>query len=281
MPRSFDSHRRGATLRTSQQGFTLIEAIMVITLTGIIAGMVAAFMGGSIRSYFDATRRADISDTADTAMRRMGRDIQGALPNSVRVSGNYLEFVPIEDAGRYRTEVGINAADDPLDFTAPDSSFDVLGPPVTVANGDRVVIFNMGQAGASVYDSPASNAFATDSAGTVTKVGFASGVVFAFASPNNRFQIVRRAVSSVCDVANGRLMRFSNYAIQSAQPTSLASLPLSGAAAAVMASNVSACNLTYSSGVLERNGLVTLHLTITEQGESVDMRHQVSVANTP
>ncbi len=278
MRRRFDSR---ICKRRRQQGFTLVEAIVVIMITGIIAGTVAIFMRGAVQSYFDTSRRAEISDIADTAMRRMGRDIQGALPNSVRVSGNYLEFVPIVEAGRYRTEKGTAAADDPLDFSAADNAFDVLGPAVNVAAGDRIVIFNMGQPGASVYDATPANAYPTSSSGTVGKITFAMPVLFGYASPGNRFQVVRTAVSYVCDLANSRLMRYSGYAIQSAQPVSMSAAPLLGVTTAIMASNVTACSIAYASGALERNGLVTVRLSVTEQGESVHLMHQVNVVNTP
>ena len=65
----------------SLRGFTLIEMIMVIVITGVIAGMVAVFIKGPVDSYFDMARRAELTDIADTAMRRMTRDIRLALPN--------------------------------------------------------------------------------------------------------------------------------------------------------------------------------------------------------
>lgn len=264
-----------------QTGFTLLETILVITITGVVAGIVAVFMRDATKSYFDSTRRAEISDIADTALRRVGRDLQGALPNSVRVNGNFLEFVPVVDAGRYRTETGTSTTDDPLDFSAPDTGFDVLGPPVTVASGDKIVIFNMGQPGASVYDATAANAYLPNTFGTLSKVGFASPVQFSYPSPGNRFQVVRTAVTYACDLANGRLMRYSGYAIPTNQPTNPAASPLVTATAAVMANHVTACALTYTSGVLERNGLVTLRLAITEADETVDLMYQITVMNTP
>lgn len=264
-----------------QAGFTLLETILVITITGVVAGIVAIFMRDATKSYFDSTRRAEISDIADTALRRVGRDLQGALPNSVRVSGSFLEFVPVVDAGRYRTETGNQTTDDPLDFHAPDNSFDVLGPPVNVVSGDRVVVFNMGQSGASVYDAIPANAHATNSDGAVSRLTFASPVLFSYPSPGNRFQIARSAVSYACDLANGRLMRYSGYGIPTNQPTNPAASPLASATATVMASHVTACTLAYTSGALERNGLVTLRLAITQADETVDLMYQITVMNTP
>ena len=55
-------------------GFTLVEVIMVIVITGIIASFVGVFIKGAIDAYVDSARRAELSDVADTAVRRISRD---------------------------------------------------------------------------------------------------------------------------------------------------------------------------------------------------------------
>ena len=63
-----------------------------------------------IDSYVAQDRRARLTDAADTALRRMVRDIRLGLPNSVRVTtvGTtiYLEFLITRTGGRYRAEGG-------------------------------------------------------------------------------------------------------------------------------------------------------------------------------
>jgi hypothetical protein len=45
---------------------------------------------------------------------------------------------------------------------------------------------------------------------------------------------------------------------------------------------VSACTFTYSGNVVaQRSGLVTVHLTITEEGESVTLYNATHVSNVP
>ena len=145
--------RRASDFRSfpaAARGFTLVEMIIAIVITGILVSIVGMFGRRQIDSYIDVSNRADLADAADTALRRIARDLQAALPNSVRqdATGNFLEFVPIRDAGRYRAELGGGASDDPLDFTSgSDNSFDVFGPPVTISAGDQLVIFNLGQTG--------------------------------------------------------------------------------------------------------------------------------------
>src|SRR5574343_2009528 len=100
-------------------GFTLVEMIVSIVIAGILVSMVAMFGRRQVDAYIDVGNRAQLSDEADTALRRIARDLQSALPNSVRldVSHNFLEFVPIRDAGRYRADVGAGGTGNILDFT--------------------------------------------------------------------------------------------------------------------------------------------------------------------
>ena len=259
---------------------------MVIVITGIIAGIVAVFIRAPVDAYVDSARRADLSDVADTTARRIARDLQGALPNSVRVNGGglFLELIPIHDAGRYRGEAGTAAADDPLDFTsASDTSFDVLGPPVTIAAGDSLVVYNLGLGVADAYAAAPNNRRAATAGSGLSKVVFtATGSALPFASPGSRFQIVGTPVSYACDLGTRTLWRYAGYGFLANQPATLATLNgLAGVSRAALATNVTACNFAYGSGPLQHNGLVSMSLTITQSGESVTLQHQVNVDNVP
>jgi len=70
----------------NEGGFTLIEMVVVIVLTSIIAAVVAVFIKIPVQGYVDSARRAEMTDIADTALRRVGRDLRLALPNSVRIT---------------------------------------------------------------------------------------------------------------------------------------------------------------------------------------------------
>jgi MSHA biogenesis protein MshO len=281
--------------RRSQHGFTLVEMIMVIVITGIIGGMVAVFLKTPVQQYMDVARRSDMTDIADTALRRIGRDLRLALPNSVRVTtvgaNTYLEFLPTTGGGRYRADAdptptatgcGSSAAN-VLAFTAADTCFEVLGQMPTAAVGNQIVVYNLGIAAADAY---AGNTLATHNRRAVSAVGassinITSANALPFDSPSHRFQVITTPVSYVCaPVAGGggTLTRWQGYAIQAVQPTAI---PASGTSA-VLANNVSTCNFSYDAFVVaQRSGLVTMNLGITESGETVTLYSATHVSNMP
>ena len=249
--------------------------IVSIVITGIVVSMVAMFGRGQVDAYIDAGNRAELSDEADTTLRRIARDLQGALPNSVRQSGNFIEFVPIHDGGRYRAGVDATGGGNILDFNSnTDSSFEVFGPPVTIPAGDQLVVFNLGQTGSDVYAGTSRRA-ATAGVGLSTVTFAPAGTQFPLASPQNRFQIVGTPVTYEC--AGTTLLRHWGYGFIPTQPTAFAGLGQTS----ILADNVAYCAFSYSPAVLQRNGLIVLRLTLTRNGESVELLHQVDVQNTP
>ncbi len=267
-------------------GFTLIEMVVVIVITGVIAASVAVFLRLPVQGYVDAARRAEISDIADTSLRRMVRDIRLALPNSVRVTdgGKTLELLLTRTGGRYRTEgVGF------LDFSQATTSFAQLGPVsnglgMTIVAGDKLVIYNLGITGADTYagDNSADIISVNNSAPNEPVFNF-SAKKFPFESPDARFQVVAGPVSYVCDTAAGTLTRYSAYPLDPAnpvQPTAV-SLAASSAQRALAANNVADCGFSYTPGVTARSGVAALSLKISLKGESVQLYQEAHVSNVP
>jgi MSHA biogenesis protein MshO len=265
-------------LPAHSRGFTLVETIIVIVITGIIGGMVAIFIKAPIDAYIDGGRRAALTDVADTAVRRMSRDIRKALPNSVRTPSNQcIEFIPTKTGGRYRADS--TAAG--LDFTAADTSFNMLGSNVSlptdqqIASGDVIAVYNLGITGSDAYNQDNTSAVtaAPTESGTPTETTITiSSKLFPLASGSSRFHVIpqtEKIVAFVC--SGGKLYRTASSTFTSACPTS----------GAILANNISSCNFVYNGSDLQRNGLVQLTVKFTDSGETVSLYHEVHVNNAP
>ena len=265
------------------RGFTLIEAIITIAITGILAGMVAVFIKAPVDSYIDTVRRADLTDAADGALRRIARDVRTGLPNSMRstnpASDQCFEFLPTVGGGRYRNA----PTGDIFNFTTPNAfKFDVLAnsnlnnlPTST----NYVVVYNLGIAGADAYVGDnrrsISNVIGLSPAMTLE---MPAGVQFPFESPGKRFHVIPNySVVYSCDMPNKKLLR-STRLLSDSLLAPLASCPNTGD---VLVNNVSTCNFSYTPAVSQRNGQLTMRLGLTQAGESVQLYQEVHVENVP
>lgn len=263
-----------------QEGFTLIELIMVIVIVGILATMTTSIITLPVKSYIDLERRTTLVDTAEISLRRMQRDIRRALPNSVRITngGTVVELLHTTDGGRYRAKLDdSDGSGDILKFTSADSSFDVLGSLNVVPSGE-LVIYNLGSTSANAY--AGNNRATLSNTSTIDSIVLSVAKLFPFQSPQQRFFIVDTPVTYSC--ASGELRRYDNaidasYSISSSAPT-LASLSYKIQAKA----NILSCSFSYDAGTAARGGLVTLEITLTDDsGESAKLIHQVHVDNAP
>ncbi len=272
--------------RSRERGVTLIEMVIVIAITAIIAGAVAVFISRPVEGYGDAARRAEMTDIADTALRRITRDLRTALSNSIRtatVSGVvYLEFLQSSGGGRYRTEKDNGGGGNILDFTIADpDGFDVIGAMPTLAAGDSIVIYNLAASGTTANAYVGDNRAAVNvGASTATTIALTAAKQFPFPSPGKRFQVVQSSVTYACNPATGELRRYWGYGIVDPQPT-----PPAGGSNALLATNIAplnGCSFTYvASGAAQRMGVVMLSLKIQQSLESIQLFQQVHVTNVP
>ena len=290
--------RRKFNPLTDLQGFTLLEMIVVIVVTGIIGGAVAVFVRTPVQAYLDTVGRAALSDVGDLALKRITRDLRTALPNSVRVStvgtATYVEFLQTRTGGRYRAVSDSTGLGDVLDFSAADTAFDTSQPlsvltDEVILNTDRVVIYNLGIPGADAYNGDNTSLISSTAAGALAnegRINFAAKQ-FPLASPGNRYQVISGPVTYGCDTATGLITRYWGYAIAAAQPTPPAGAGLStavlvGETNGSLPLKVASCQFTYTNNVVaQRNGLVLMQLQLQKNNESVRLFQQVHVSNVP
>lgn len=271
-----------------QSGFTLVEMIIVIVITGIIAGIVAMFIKAPVQGYVDSARRAELTDIADTAVRRMARDIRTAVPNSVRLTGStVVEYLPTKDGGRYRADTG--STSDVLDFGVTDGSFEIVGDGIDFSiapTPDYIVVGSTQSDAVPPYVQTAAGVLRqyTGGAGVQTVVNFDNTALPIWAQlSSQRFDVVdgaQQAVTYACEGVGtdasgngtGQLVRHWGYGFDHAYTGTDPN--------AVLANRVSACNITYAVAN-QRFGLLTISLTLTSDNESVRLYNEIHVSNAP
>jgi MSHA biogenesis protein MshO len=146
---------------------------------------------------------------------------------------------------------------------------------------DCLVIYNTGTS------ATANNAYQGDNVATIvsanaTSLGFdnggGSGQAFPLASPSQRFYVVQRSVSFVCDLGTGQLLRFAGYGLMAGQPINDGDF---GVAGSLVTDSVNSCNFTYTPGTNSRNGVAVLNLSLSQAGEQVALLEQVHIFNSP
>jgi MSHA biogenesis protein MshO len=290
--------------------------VVALVLTSIIVATTIYFIY-PVRQAAEFSTRAELTDIADNALQRIGREVRLALPNSVRrdVSHTLLEFIPLRSAGRYRAEssgAACDTATDELAFDTSDTCFKSIG---TMANassitvGDFVVLNNYGPgfSGQNAYDTAGTlNRRRITSAvdeGTRERILYTPSTAFdrtLHDSPGRRFFVVNGNVPAVlpepvtyeCDTAvNGTLTRRWGYTMAATQPTSFG-----GGSSTLIAgefptspgsTKVTVCDFDYdANGVAPQVGLLTLRLTLAKAlpgggTETVTLYHAVHVNNVP
>lgn len=269
------------------RGFTLLELLLVILITGIMAAVVAPIIREPIKAYFDQTGRAALVDAAEMALRRMERDVHRALPYSLRNGApDRIELVRVRDVARYRQNGGPGSQR--LSFNNADDEFNVLGnfpsitAPYTLGTDhpdERLVIFNLGAAPYDIYNgdavvTPATTTITITGDGNEQHVNLDTGHEFEDSSPSHRIYIAETTVSYACNA--GGLYRWSGYGYMPAQPAA-ATVAGNGV---LMTDNVTNCRFDYDPGSATQPGLMTMELTVSnDAGESVTLLHLVHVPN--
>lgn len=296
-----------------QRGFTLVELIVVIVLTGILAGTVTVFFKPAVDAYFASQRRATLADMADTTVRRMAREIRASVPNSVLDHAPAcLEFVPTKAGGRYRMGLHVNddkSSQENTALTCPDAdkscaldlsdtatqktAFDVLQLSQSSAPlaGDFVVIGN--QEPAQVYtgtnrkviaevDNPApAAAYGRHrirlGVGNFSSIQGYEGGRFTVAPASGSVAFVCAGTGTSNGRGTGKLYRV----VRPMDATTPSTCP-DVAGFPVLADKVSACTFVYAANAgTQQNGLVWMEISLTDDGESVNLAFAAHVSNVP
>lgn len=288
-------------------GFTLVELVVVIVLTAIVASFMVLFLDAPMQSYFAQTRRSDLVDSANRITGAVAADVRTALPNSLRhnPAGTALELLATTGVARYYGQGDKSSPPPPppqpgeeLTIGNPATTFGTLDSFTTQALPYRTPYLSIGNLGTPTYNAYNSATGVMTPASTVVTVGanpspappppfvaaenqvtLSSQMIFQAAgapatqpSVHNAY-LVSGPVSYVCNPnpanpAAGTIMRYSGYAVSAAQP-----VPPGGGTSALIAHDVSACRIWVVAAPLgyAYGQLAILRVTLMSNGETLQV----------
>jgi MSHA biogenesis protein MshO len=254
-------------MRRSNTGFTLIEMIAVIVILSIISALGFSFVHTTLESYNATINRGKLITKGRLALERMTRQIRAAVPNSVRVVGDCVEFLPIAGGGNYVGTVpdvanGITAL---ATITTATHSIDFGTEAYVVLGGlNTSEIYGASPASLEILSSRSSGNLVLSAAKQWQRN-----------SLNQRFFLAEQP-QAFC--VNGTNLEY--YAAYTGATSYLTtSIPSSGGDTVV--DGVGAHLFTVSNGTEDRNTTLTIAMTFTGGGESVALNQEVYIRNVP
>ncbi|MDA0119354.1 PilW family protein [Vibrio sp. T11.5] len=256
------------------RGFTLIEMVISITLLGIVGLFVGEVVRQSLVLYSDSSNREALIQQGRFATERLRREIREAIPNSVVVANNCIEILPITNSAIYM---------DLPTVAATSAAIRVLPVVKSITAGERVVVYptdaaelrqSISGVGQIAQVSTDVDFSASGAMTSMVNVNLTVSAGFTALSPADRLYFYRDPVA-FCLVGT-ELLRYSNYALDrvTLDPALLGQ-------GVRVAGNLAAVNFVVASPQLQRNGLVKMELTFSDNGEQIRFDHDALIYNTP
>lgn len=285
--------------RNNQRGFTLVELVMVLVLLGVMAVSIGGFITLSSQTFVNVSSRDQALSNVRFVIERLNREVRNAVPNSVRIAGNCLEFIPIQSSAFY-TELPTDATSKSDQITAVEfynqsGSNEYMCELHSGVCADVVSVYGLNEA--ALYKNVHS-ALAPDTGQifSIKSIAAASGntklitlnknVAFEDESPTKRLYIMNSPVSFCHD--GDEVWRYENYDINDAQqtpPVSNSIIRTGGIQKNLMAANITSLQFFDEPATLSRNARVKYQITTkTNEGsnsDNISFMQTINLRNVP
>ena len=263
----------------THRGFTLIELIVVIALSSIVAVISVTFIRQTIQGSIDTAARQRLAAAGAIINEQISRVLRSALPGSIRTTSDNrcIEYMPVIAASSYISLV----------IGTPIAQMQVVPYSSSAAATGFLSIYPF--ASGNIYDQSDPGAL-TDftitipAASTAQTINFGTTHTFTTESPLRRFYISTAPIS-ICQQGNF-LYRYEGYGFVDNVANLVASLPSTQASGrevlgAFIADN--SMRFRFTPPTLQRNGVVTFDYTLQDSAgdDELEQSQEVQIRNVP
>ena len=254
------------------RGFTLIELITVIVILAIVAAMGSSFVVSAMESYNSTQQRSKLINRSRQALERMGRQLRDALPHGVRVtnSNNCVEFLPVAAAANYLNQLPDVANGAPAASVISTAPFVLDFGTIRFASVAPLANSEIFGGGAGSIEAVSST--------TATSITLSSAQQWLRNSVRRRIYLADAASAFCVDGGNLRVYEDYDTSLPLSSVTPNGSGILMGERVAAVGANPV---FSISNATEDRNAVVTIQISFSEGGETVEFVHRVMVRNVP
>lgn len=278
---------------SDERGFTLIELIVVIVILGIVSISISGIVRSTIDTVNTVSERENLVREGSYLLERFNRELNRAVPNSVRIAGNAsahcIEFVALNYSTSYLSLPLLATTDVTADVI---ELFDINNEPYVLQSSDVGIVFptqpsevydaslNRRQSVLSCSDDGDGNCATNDDSDAIVQISFADG--FDTSSPSRRMYFANQAIS-YCMRNNAVYRHVSGINTTQTIYTSGGALMAQGLVN-TLAANVAAGEqspFTRTDATLQRNAATRALFIFGREEERVTFMQEVQIPNVP
>ena len=266
-----------------QQGFSLVELIIVIVITSIIAVASTGFIVNTAKGLNDISRRAALANNLRTSLSKITMQLNNSLAGSARVSTGRgyqcLEMLPIR-ARSFYLRAPLHSQSTDLQAISLDKK--VLGMRAILNTAANQHIYRELTNPASQTVSTTISRQSKSQKNAITDLTFSRAMQFKQASQQQQIYFIDTPIS-YC-IEQSKLFRYTHYRASKQQPVPHSTgsqqpkLPKQEPQRVLLAQGIRALS-TFSTNNIEGKNIIKVVLSAGDQLENLSLHHLIWLAD--